>query len=122
MGVAVVEQEHEDAELFVRARRQSTLGGQQPHVTVDFAPFEEIEKRGDGHLADRYSLKFIRSSRAVTPFPGGPRGLAAAPLSVIVSAEASSTVNMSSRCTAIVCRSPACITDRKSTRLNSSHS
>ena len=43
--IGILEQQHEDRELLVRARRERALRGQQPHVARDLASLEEIQKR-----------------------------------------------------------------------------
>jgi len=43
------EQQDEDAQLFVRTRRQSRPVRQQTHVTRHLAAFEELVQRGSGN-------------------------------------------------------------------------
>jgi hypothetical protein len=45
VGIGIVQQDEEDGELFVRARRERSLRGQQPDVVCHFAAAEEIHQR-----------------------------------------------------------------------------
>ena len=47
--IRVLEQQHQDGQLFVRARRQRALRRLQPDVALDLASFEEIQQRRRTH-------------------------------------------------------------------------
>ena len=49
LAILVLEEQHEDGELFVRARRQRALRGLQAHVALDLASLEEIQQRRRMH-------------------------------------------------------------------------
>ena len=45
LGIAILDQQHEDRQLLVRARRQRAGRRLHAHVAIDLAPFEQIEQR-----------------------------------------------------------------------------
>src|SRR5262249_42110765 len=102
LPVGILDEQRQDGDLLVGARRQRPLGGLHAHVPRHVAALEEIQERSRTDHRGRNSLKLLGVTRVVTTWPALPSGLAADPFSVIEIAEASPAVSTISRLTAIV--------------------
>src|SRR5581483_2501615 len=109
LGVWIVEQQDQDPELLVGARREGALGRQQSDVARHLAAFEEVEEwRRRAHRAATKLPAFAGVTRVVTTSPVRPIGRASAPFTVSTTADPSPAVSTSSRWISSVRASPGC--------------